>query len=444
MLNPRLRLLLGISALTAAACGDDTGSGGAGGSPSTTTTATTTSSTTSSVSSTSTHHMECTTADECTVTGTACTEKVCEDGMCGLAMLPAGTPVPDEEIQGDCQRAVCDAQGNVVSEADDTDLPDDDNDCTVDGCSEGAVTSSFEPVDAPCTGGGSFCDGMGACVECNDTKQCLGEELCVNQVCMPASCMDGVLNGTETDEDCGGGICAKCADTLMCIIDDDCQSDFCHPTNLVCTAPACPDGFQNGAETDLDCGGPSCPDCANGDGCLVNADCSSGFCNTTTDVCAQPSCSDGFSNGDETGIDCGGPTCGDCSDGQACTIDGDCQSGACIGSVCSQINGCSLATAQDLTAMANVNVSFTSFAYTPKCIKVAAGTNVTFQGSFVQHPMIGGYVTGSPNPASSGPFVPATTTGTTKTFAMSTAGTFPYYCQLHALAGMTGAVFVVP
>ncbi|NUO53140.1 MAG: hypothetical protein HOV80_30190 [Polyangiaceae bacterium] len=446
MLNPRLRLLLGISAVAAAtaACGDDTGSGGAGGSPTTTSSTGTTVTSSSSGNSTSTHHMECTTAEECTVTGTACTEKVCEEGMCGLAMLAAGTPVPDEEIQGDCQRAVCDAQGNVISEADDSDLPDDDNFCTIDGCSEGAVTSTFQPEDTPCVNGGSFCDGMGTCVECNDSDQCNDGALCVDHVCMPASCMDGVMNGDETDEDCGGEVCTKCADTLMCIINDDCQSDFCHPTNLVCTAPACPDGFQNGTETDLDCGGPSCPDCADGDGCVVDGDCSSGFCNTTTDLCAQPSCMDGFSNGDETGVDCGGPTCGDCINGQACSVDGDCQSGACINSVCSLINTCSLATAQDLTAMSNVNVTFTSFMYTPKCIKVAQGASVTFQGSFPSHPLMGGYVDGGLVPAASGPFVPVTSSGTTKTFTMSAAGTFPYYCELHGLGGMAGAVFVVP
>ena len=50
--------------------------------------------------------------------------------------------------------------------------------------------------------------------------------------------------------------------------------------------PTCTDGFQNGQETGVDCGGPDCPDC--------------------------PTCSDGILNGQETGVDCGGPDCNAC------------------------------------------------------------------------------------------------------------------------------------
>ena len=50
--------------------------------------------------------------------------------------------------------------------------------------------------------------------------------------------------------------------------------------------PTCTDGIQNGQETGIDCGGPDCPDC--------------------------PTCTDGIQNGAETGIDCGGPNCPDC------------------------------------------------------------------------------------------------------------------------------------
>jgi plastocyanin len=70
---------------------------------------------------------------------------------------------------------------------------------------------------------------------------------------------------------------------------------------------------------------------------------------------------------------------------------------------------------------------------------------VVFNGSFAAHPTIGGTVIGpAVTPASSGPFVPVTNTGTTRTFVMNSAGTFPYYCQPHATLGMNGVVFVVP
>lgn len=60
--------------------------------------------------------------------------------------------------------------------------------------------------------------------------------------------------------------------------------------NASCTAPCgpptCTDNIQNGNETGVDCGGPDCPAC--------------------------PTCSDGIQNGDETGVDCGGPDCAPC------------------------------------------------------------------------------------------------------------------------------------
>lgn len=53
-----------------------------------------------------------------------------------------------------------------------------------------------------------------------------------------------------------------------------------------CGPPSCTDNIQNGNETGVDCGGPDCPAC--------------------------PTCSDGVQNGDETGVDCGGPDCAPC------------------------------------------------------------------------------------------------------------------------------------
>ena len=60
--------------------------------------------------------------------------------------------------------------------------------------------------------------------------------------------------------------------------------------SAACGAPAeptCDDGVQNGNEIGVDCGGP---DCAN----------------------ACPTCDDGVQNGTETGIDCGGDSCNAC------------------------------------------------------------------------------------------------------------------------------------
>ncbi|MCI4651300.1 M12 family metallo-peptidase [Phaeodactylibacter sp.] len=64
---------------------------------------------------------------------------------------------------------------------------------------------------------------------------------------------------------------------------------------VACGPPSCEDGIQNGNETGVDCGGPDCPAC--------------------------PTCDDGIQNGDELGVDCGGPDCAPCPcNGQDVTL----------------------------------------------------------------------------------------------------------------------------
>ena len=95
--------------------------------------------------------------------------------------------------------------------------------------------------------------------------------------------------------------------------------------------PTCRDGEMNGDETDIDCGGGTCDPCANGDACTVDTDCETQNC--VNDICADPLCDDGVQNGDETDIDCGG-SCNACDDGEMCDVAGDCTSGVCNANVC--------------------------------------------------------------------------------------------------------------
>ena len=99
--------------------------------------------------------------------------------------------------------------------------------------------------------------------------------------------------------------------------------------------PTCSDNMMNGNETGIDCGGPDCPSCGTGQGCLTMNDCQSHVCNSSM-VCAAPSCIDGVQNGTETDTDCGGPACDainhQCSTGQNCLVNDDCVTGTCNGS----------------------------------------------------------------------------------------------------------------
>jgi hypothetical protein len=50
--------------------------------------------------------------------------------------------------------------------------------------------------------------------------------------------------------------------------------------------PTCDDDEQNGQETDVDCGGPTCPDCAFGEGCEGPNDCETAVCEL--ELCGCP------------------------------------------------------------------------------------------------------------------------------------------------------------
>jgi hypothetical protein len=53
-------------------------------------------------------------------------------------------------------------------------------------------------------------------------------------------------------------------------------------------------------------------------------------------LCSIPACDDGFLNGDESDLDCGGGCPVKCSVGQQCRAPYDCQSGSCEAGVCGQ------------------------------------------------------------------------------------------------------------
>lgn len=93
------------------------------------------------------------------------------------------------------------------------------------------------------------------------------------------TCFDRVLDGDESDVDCGGS-CMACPSSAVCSAADDCQSGSCAGT---CAAASCSDGVRSGYETDVDCGW-NCTACARGQHCRGDADCVTGRCGDN-DVC---------------------------------------------------------------------------------------------------------------------------------------------------------------
>lgn len=108
----------------------------------------------------------------------------------------------------------------------------------------------------------------------------------------------------------------------------------------VVTEPSCTDEYKDGEETDVDCGGPICSLCTDGQHCSLAEHCMSGVC--TVGVCQAPTCLDGVINGTETDSDCGGLDCLPCSPGNSCELPRDCSSEVCL------LGQCQAATCEDL------------------------------------------------------------------------------------------------
>jgi cysteine-rich repeat protein len=201
--------------------------------------------------------------------------------------------------------------------------PEDDmKQCTDDKCAaDGSTTHDPTTAGTPCSeAGGAVCDGKGACVQCLEDANCTSPKVCKKDTstCVDPACDDKKLDGDETDLDCGGSCspAAACADGLKCKVGADCKSGVCADDGnggLACQAATCDDKVLNGDETDTDCGGTCPTKCDDLKLCKVAADCTSGVCKDDgngTLKCAVPACGDGVKNGGE-GCDDGNQTNGD-------------------------------------------------------------------------------------------------------------------------------------
>ena len=93
------------------------------------------------------------------------------------------------------------------------------------------------------------------------------------------TCEDGILNGDETDVDCGGN-CSACIFGKKCDLDSDCDSGRCG-LSKTCVEDKCSNQLQDLGETDFDCGGICISEnklCSVGQKCESNEDCDTGIC----------------------------------------------------------------------------------------------------------------------------------------------------------------------
>jgi hypothetical protein len=180
----------------------------------------------------------CNQASQCSGTDTDCQTRSCASHVCGFNYTMAGTPT-SSQTSNDCKENQCDGSGGVNAANNDLDVPvDDGNQCTAEVCMTGVGSHPAKAANVACNaGGGHFCDGAGACVECNQGSQC-ASLVCTGHVCQAPACNDGVQNGTETDVDCGGSCGTKCAANQGCNADADCSGGACNMVTKKC-APTC-------------------------------------------------------------------------------------------------------------------------------------------------------------------------------------------------------------
>ena len=127
--------------------------------------------------------------------------------------------------------------------------------------------------------------------------------------------------------DCDGNLIEDCETTSLAIWCDLGEPEttsgeiiYSANENEDITFPGCSnceDGIQNGEETGIDCGGPDCTPCSTG--------CTDPEANNYDSMASQDDgtcayCCDGEQNGTETGVDCGGPVCIPCNYTLDCNV----------------------------------------------------------------------------------------------------------------------------
>jgi len=111
------------------------------------------------------------------------------------------------------------------------------------------------------------------------------------------------------------------------------------------------------------------------------------------------------------------------------------------------INGCKADAYVDRTATdadRTVLIGAEGVVYTPRCMTVAVGQTVRWEGRLSAHPTLPGNADDAAAGSPDNPILP-TSSGSSVEFTFEKAGTFPYYCELHSSGagnGMAGAIHV--
>jgi hypothetical protein len=264
----------------------------------------------------------------------------CLRGVCDSDGTPRLVPVDDgtalaTQTAGNCKSRVC-VGGTATDVTDDTDLPDDGRECTLNLCVSGAPSHPALAAGTTCSGGA--CDGAGSCVGCTQASQCAG----VDTECRVRTCVAGTCGFSNTPS--GTPLAAQTP--------ADCKRLQCDGNGAAVSVPDSADLNEDGNQCTLDTCNNGTPVRTNAPidtACGVNLRCSATGtcvgCNGPIDCGAAPACKQAICTAGTCGISnaANGSTC---TDGNACTTTDTCQSGVCTSSnpvVCGQLDQCHVA-----------------------------------------------------------------------------------------------------
>ncbi len=248
-------------------------------------------------------------------------ESLLSSSACG----PAGPPTCDDGFQNGNETGVdcggpdcpdCPTCDDGIQNGNETGTDCGGPDCNSCPCTGTEVTITINLDNYPEETSWALTTSGGATVASGGTYANLADgSTFTESVCLPDGCYTFTINDSY-----GDGICCQYGSGSYSVTDatgtlasgasfnSSESTDFCFSDG---PAPTCNDGIQNGNETGIDCGGPDCDPCDTCNDGIQNG-------NETEIDCGGPdcdpcdTCNDGIQNGNETDVDCGGPDCDAC------------------------------------------------------------------------------------------------------------------------------------
>ncbi|NUP05604.1 MAG: DUF4215 domain-containing protein [Polyangiaceae bacterium] len=344
--------------------------------------------------------VECNVPADCGTT-TECRLFSCATENCSFTDTAANTPTSVQST-GDCHENRCDGNGQSVNAIDNSDVPVDNNQCTLDVCTNGVMSNPPAASGTPCNqNGGTVCNGTGQCVQCLTAATCPGPDNdCQTPTCSAGQCgfsfePSGTQVSAQTPGDCKVNVCDGSGGTVpqtnnadVPVDNVDCNQDVCN--NGVPSHPSQPAGtpcddnggqFCDGSGVCAACNVAACPgmdtECqtrtCGSSGCGLDfepagtpvatqtaGDCQENVCDgsggfgtqddnadvpvdnnqCTNDVCTLGLPSNPFAPAGTACNQNGGVKCSAVGTCVECNVGADCASGICNSNVCAPVPVC--------------------------------------------------------------------------------------------------------